>query len=285
MTNNLSIADIDRLVRLVLEDLGRVPNREAVAVPPESKSADAAAGTAVAGEAVAGEAQKSAELAGEFEIRLTDRVISLSTIQKARELPSAKNARRVVVPQRSIVTPLVRDELKKRHLELVFELSDGAFSGPVIPAASASRFVPASERMASSGNLWMAFHLLPVETLPKSFFTELEKYGNVTRFHSACVVETAFAAARFLSETSGGKAIVLTTYPSVASAVLNRSRSVRALVGDEPNRFEAEAAQLGANVLVVDPKRTGFFAVGRMIRRFALMPVPECPAVLKRGLE
>jgi hypothetical protein len=50
------------------------------------------------------------------DLKIIDRVVTLRTIEK-----QLAGVRRVVVPMRAVVTPAVRDELKARKVELVFE--------------------------------------------------------------------------------------------------------------------------------------------------------------------
>lgn len=289
MINAFTTSDIDRLVRLVLEDLGAVSNRSAtpslnrpVNVPAVPASAPASVSTPTAASS-----EPAAPPSDVLEIRLTDRVISLATIKKAEESSLGRRAKKVVVSSGAVVTPSVRDEIKKRHWELIFEAGSPAATAPKVspkPAAAIStayRARPIEPTGASP--LMVAFHLLPVETLPKSLLDSLGKRGAM--FQSGCVIETAQAVERYLTETSGAKGVVLTAYPAIASAILNRRRAIRALIGVEPQRMEEESAELGANVLILDPKRTGFYALQRMIRRFAAFGAAECPAVLKRGLE
>jgi hypothetical protein len=50
------------------------------------------------------------------ELRISDRVVTMRTIETR-----LADVKRVVVQRRAVVTPAVRDELKARKLELVFE--------------------------------------------------------------------------------------------------------------------------------------------------------------------
>jgi hypothetical protein len=50
------------------------------------------------------------------DLRIAERVVTLRTIEK-----QLSGVKRVVVPQRSVVTPAVKDELRARKIELVFE--------------------------------------------------------------------------------------------------------------------------------------------------------------------
>jgi hypothetical protein len=50
------------------------------------------------------------------ELRLGDKVVTMRTVEKR-----LADVKRVVVQPRAVVTPAVRDELKARKIELVFE--------------------------------------------------------------------------------------------------------------------------------------------------------------------
>jgi hypothetical protein len=54
-------------------------------------------------------------VAGGSDLRLTDRVITLRSIEGR-----LAGVRRVVVPSRAVITPAVKDELKQRKIELIF---------------------------------------------------------------------------------------------------------------------------------------------------------------------
>lgn len=277
--------DIDLLVKRVLGDLGLAVNHAPVRPPsaPSVASDSKSAAQQPSQKTVSSAACIDEESDAVLEIRLSDRVISMATIKKAAEEPSARGVRRVVVANRAIVTPSVRDEMKKRRWELVFEPSSER--RPAIPAVPTKPFVPMKSSELRDGALMLAFHLLPPETLPKSLLDGLNQSGLTTVYRNPCVIETAIAVERYVGETAAGKAIVFTAYPAAASAILNRRRVVRALVGYDPARMEEESAQLGANALVIDPKRTGFYAVQRMVRRFFELGSSVCPEILRRGLE
>lgn len=50
------------------------------------------------------------------DLRLTERLITLRTIEK-----QLSGMKRVVVPTKSVVTPAVKDELRARKIELVYQ--------------------------------------------------------------------------------------------------------------------------------------------------------------------
>lgn len=56
------------------------------------------------------------ESATSTDLRLTERVVTLQTIEK-----QLSGIKRVVVQPKSVVTPAVKDELKTRKIELVYQ--------------------------------------------------------------------------------------------------------------------------------------------------------------------
>ena len=100
--------EIERLVRAVLAELGHAP--QAAATPPAA--AEPAKPAPVA---------KAEKPASPGELVLTGRVITLAALGER-----LASVRRLVVPPRAIVTPSVRDELRRRNVELVFGQRNGA---------------------------------------------------------------------------------------------------------------------------------------------------------------
>jgi hypothetical protein len=58
--------------------------------------------------------QRERGIGGSTELRLTEKVITTRTIEG-----HLAGVSRLIIPKRAVVTPAVRDELKKRNIELV----------------------------------------------------------------------------------------------------------------------------------------------------------------------
>lgn len=315
--------DLERLVRLVMTDLGvtggaalSAASRKTVPNSTESvPSASSAASDSTRSDSV-GQEDEEDELA----IRLTAHVITLDQI---RQSMGNRPVRRIFIPGGAVVTPSAKDEAKKRGLELIY---GGQPSGPsATPATSAAPYslsasnVPvtaaakstlttlsASSISASAfsagarrrfpvstgsatpspalGNLVLAFHALPLETIPKNFLDTLQKSQSVTLFRSDCVLATADRLSEALAKPEN-KGILLTGYSAIASAVCNRRFVLRGLVGYDLPQMESDAASLGANLLILDPDRAGFFRLRQMITRFAALGAAVCPSAVRKGLE
>lgn len=262
-----SQADVERLVRLVMTDLGRIGGAGAAAVsnpaPPASSSDGAAA-----------------------ELRLTSRVITL------KQIDGASSYRRVVVRPGAVVTPSVRDELRKRGAELIFDLPAAEKSAPAsaagritLSASNAAGGVSAA-RPVSSGKavqaLSVAFHAVAPETVPARFLEDLGKTVPVELYQNKCVMQTASFLAEHLAREDA-KGILFTRYTAAASAVCNRKSVIRALVGTRIDRLDADAGSIGANLLILDPGE-GVFQTRRMVARFVELGAASCPDVLRKGL-
>ena len=240
--------DIERLVRLIMADLG-------LAGGPVSAPVPAAPGES---------RQDSGDVA---ELRLTSHVITLKAVQQA----ATPSVRRVVVPKGAVVTPLVYDELKDRGWDLVFDAAASSPAGRKISAA------PPITRLTA------AFHALSAETFPASFFDQIRKTVPVDVYRNDCVMQAAEFLAGRLAD-SAAKGILLTKYAAAASAVCNRKRELRAMIGRDLASLEKDAGSIGANLLILDPG-AGLYQVRQMAVRFAALGAAVCPPVLQRGLE
>lgn len=141
-----------------------------------------------------------------------------------------------------------------------------------------------SDLPTTSLGLLLAFHALPLETVPKNVLDSLRKKGSVTILQNNCVLETSRQLAEQLELFPGTKAILLTRFSAIASAVCNRKTALRALVGEDPARMEDDAKSLGANLLILDPERSGFFRTRQMMERFISLGPAACPSNIRKGL-
>jgi ribose 5-phosphate isomerase RpiB len=79
--------------------------------------------------------------------------------------------------------------------------------------------------------------------------------------------------------------LVLTTYPAAALCLANRLQGTRAVLAADPGTVAADAASVGANVLVVDPRTAGFFQMKLILSRFCGEGPRVCPEVFRGRLE
>ena len=76
----------------------------------------------------------------------------------------------------------------------------------------------------------------------------------------------------------------MSTYPAVAICLANRHQGVRAVSGLDAATAVADAASVGANVLVLCPRGLGLTQLRQMIREFCREGVRECPEALRNRL-
>ena len=280
--------DLEEIVRRVLDDLrGATPDN----VPPIAHfpAAGKSASEKSAAPAEKPAAEKSAEEPGT--IRLSDRVITLALVKKTQET-APKSIRRLVVGSGAVVTPSVRDVIKKLSWELVFDTASAAnaagksAASPCAPRpghrAAAPRTGSFPAAAAALGPIFLAMHRLPWETLPKPLLEQIDQSGE--RFRSACLIETSRALGEYLAKDDARRAVVLTPMCGAAAVILNRNRSIRALSVLDAARVADEAPSVGANALIIDPKRLGLYTVRRLINQFSHMGAAVVPEALRKEL-
>ena len=284
--------DLEQIVRRVLDDLrgappANVPPIARFPVPGNSAAEKCAAPAEKAPAAEKPAADKPSEEPGT--IRLADRVITLALVKKTQET-APKSIRRLVVGTGAVVTPSVRDMVKKLSWELVFDgpaaVKTPAAASPCPPrlghTAAAPRTGSFPAAAAGLGPIFLAMHRLPWETLPKPLLEQIDQSGE--RFRSACLIETSRALGEYLAVDDTRRAVVLTPMCGAAAVILNRSRAIRALTVLDAARVAEEAPSVGANALIIDPKRLGLYAVRRLISQFSHMGAAVVPEALRKEL-
>ena len=187
-----------------------------------------------------------------------------SAFQALADLPDRfAAARRVIVPPGTVVTPSVRDELRRKRIELVV----GATA-----AVAAQRTSSAILMVAAT-----AYDAAPLAAA-------LQRDGVAVESRSSdCVIRaTDELAAELASGTT--TAILLTAYSAPAMCLANRHAGVRAIHGTGADAVTRDARSVGANLLVVDPTSLGFFAVKQIAGRFLQGGPRECPEVFRKRL-
>lgn len=191
------------------------------------------------------------------ELAVSARVVSLAAVEDRME-----GVRRLVVPPGAVVTPSVRDELRRRNIALVRDRSATSTGGGarVLIMVLGSRFDPAPLKSALAGE------------------------GLEVRIDRAdCLVAATDAVARELDRPDC-VALVASVYPAVAVCLANRHAGVRAVLGIDPGRLAGDAASAGANVLVLDPRSSGPFQLRQMALQFCRGAPFACPEELRERL-
>ncbi|MBN2473123.1 MAG: hypothetical protein JXB62_00845 [Pirellulales bacterium] len=236
--------DIDRIVRDVVAELGLGPEAGSpVVAPPESDGLPAAATTP----------PRSGD-----ELIVHCRVVTLSELAGRWEA-----VRRLVVPARAVITPAVRDELRRRKVTLQY--ADTPESRKADPFRLAivtvgRRFDPTALVAALGGDA------IGVE--PQT---------------SDCLIDATdrLAAEVARPDTLG---LLLSRHTAAALCLANRHQGVRAISGDDAPSLVAAAEAVGANLLVLDPTAHGLFPLKHRITEFCRGGVRCCPEAFRQRL-
>jgi ribose 5-phosphate isomerase RpiB len=245
--------DIERIVREVLTELGigrSAPATLAASAPggPTPKEPIATASPRPA--------QAVREAAGE--VKVDARVVTMADV-----VGRLQAVRRLVVAQQAIVTPAVQDELRRRNVVLVRVAKETARQ------ASLPRIVVVAARTKHE---------------PASLVHVLSREGFEVESHvSDCLIASTDQLAEELMK-SNTLGILWTSHTAVGLCLANRHEGVRAVLASDVPGTAADAAAVGANLLVLCPQCGTVFQQKQMVREFCVRGVRECPEALKKRL-
>jgi hypothetical protein len=249
--------NIDRIVREVLAELnGATTNLRSV--PGLSGSAENTVGQANRG-APAPAAKISLPTTSENgDLVLSTRLVTLAEIGSR-----LVGVRRVVVGAQTVVTPAVRDALRQRNIELCH-------------APGSTQTTGAALRLVVVG--------AHTKTDPKLLANALQSEGiNVVCHSTDCLLE---ATDHLAGELAKGNTLglLLTPHTAAALCLANRLAGVRAVLASDTNSLDADTKAVGANLLVVDPQRVGFYKLSAMAGEFCRGGIRPCPEIFKKRL-
>lgn len=241
-------ADIERIVRDVLADLGLAT---ASCAPPVVEKASAP-----------GQVEPATEPAEQplppprpvGDVVVADRVVTLACVGER-----LASARRLVVPPRAVVTPAVRDELRRRNVTLVVE---------------------ETTTTATNACGKVALTVLGSRIDPKPLADDLQRQGQaveVQRFD--CLIKANDDMSRRLA-SHGTAGVMLSNYGAVAMCLANRHQGVRAILASDESRTATDAVSVGANLLILEPRRVAPEAMRKIVAAFCQQGPGECPAEL-----
>lgn len=251
--------DIEAIVREVLRRLEH--ELTAAAAPTQPAASPAPAATAAPAATVAkppvnGHRQRAAEPGS---LTISDRVVTLASVKE--RLGGVKH---LLVPAGAVLTPSVRDELRKRKIQLQF----------VRPTAASSATTDGSGLLvASHSGGYDADAVLA---------TIRGEAGSIQPLASSDLA----GLVQQLSSAVGAQrlpAILLTADPAAAVCLANRQPGLRAAWGINASAVERACRSIGANVLVIDPAAESSHEVKNTIRRF-LQGSHECPQQWRQAL-
>lgn len=191
------------------------------------------------------------------QLQLPDRTVTMGLV--AGRLEGVKE---VHVPAGAVVTPSVRDELRKR--QIVLRRAD---------VQTADAAVRAGLVLGVAGNAD------PAGAAAAALQAEA---GAADRIDDPCVLEVVCQVTQALAAPAR-IGLVLTDRPAVALCLANRRASIRAAWGVSAASVRAATEQIGANLLVVNPAAHGLTELRGMIREF-LGGRHDCPADYRQAL-
>jgi len=250
---------IEELVRAVMADLGLVPGELSGGAPPAAAAREPAPpGATQAALGVTSPAFPPVAAQPSGELAISAPVVTLAEIGDRLD-----GVGRLVIQPGAVVTPAVRDELQRRKIALAYDRATSA--------------------KAPSG-LRLVVFVHGSSAAPASLIPALQAEGiEVDVRTRECLIRgTDELGAELAGKAALG--LIVSNFPAAALCLANRQRHLRAVWGIDPARLAADIASVGANLLVVDPARTGPFQWKQMVAQFCRLGPSECPAVLRERL-
>lgn len=245
--------DIDRIVREVLAELTPTPSLPSLPASSPEKSEMPLPVPVQAPVAVAPTIQSDNR-----ELILASRLVTMNEV--AGRLAGV---RRILVRPGTVITPAVKEEIGKRNIQVNFSAAATDVSG---------------------GSLKLVIIAARTKIDPQPLVAALQSAGIDVELHSS---KCLFAAADQLAgevkkrDTLG---LMLTPHEAEALCLANRLPGVRAISGRAADQVAADATAVGANVLVINPKKIGSFEIRQMLGEFCRGGVRPCPEALRQRL-
>ncbi len=190
-------------------------------------------------------APAAAEVASNGELSVSCQVVTLAEVEGRLD-----SVRRLVVPPRAVVTPAVRDELLQRNVKLEY-------------ARSAK---PQAARLV-------------IMTVGKSFDpSPLAKEAiEIEQRSDECIIAAVdHLAAEVVKPNTLG--LLLTGHVAAGLCLANRHDGVRAVCRT------SVVAQVGANLLIIDPTAHSTFRLKQIVAEFCRGGKRSCPEVFRSQL-
>jgi hypothetical protein len=181
--------------------------------------------------------------------------ISERVVTWARLKDRLSGIKRLVVPPGAVLTPSVRDELRKRNIQLQ------TASGTNQPAGSAS------------AKLLIAAATGPYDA-EAAIKTVTAEAGNAERIGTGVLAE---AIGQLRGRAEAMPAVLLTSEPAAALCLANRYSELRAVGATDPATVSLACQSIGANLLILNPVRSSATEIRGMVRQF-LQGSHKCPA-------
>jgi len=273
---------------------------------PKSERGSSSAGPDGAASGSAAASSSGSGPSEDGQLRVASRLVTLADLRACGVPENLAGVRRLVVRPDALLTPLLRDELERRHIPVVPDLNlvsqHGADSPAGIPLVSESAGegrseLPATPRAgalqentpgaAQRANrpcrLLVIVHGKAYE--PAGLVRRLGGEGTPVEVRQMdCILRATDELAEAVRKDHC-LGVLLTRYAAIGVCAANRHPGVRAVWGLEVGQAAADAASLGANLLVINPRQTSPYQLHKMIQEFYRAGVHPCPEALKSRLE
>ncbi len=240
--------DIETVVAEVLRRLRQLASADASAVSPPVPTASPVAATPTPAAPVPPAVARQPD-----ELVLDESVVTLQMLEGR-----LKQIHRVLVRPRAVVTPSVRDELKKRNIRLEYRQEE------TVPTKSAGE-------------------LLIVRCAQSPTAVETARELSTPDGARVIVCDDLRSAAHTLTSTVRDArriGVLLTDETWLAASLVNRSPVVRGACVRSVDEARAAIAALGANVLIVDPAAVAGHVWNELLDVFRADLPRRCPGPL-----
>jgi hypothetical protein len=195
------------------------------------------------------------------ELRLTETVITAELLET-----NWKQQPRIAVASKAVLTPLARDYLKKRKIEVIRTMASG-------PKSSS----PAANPPSAGASRWRLFVVQTHPQLERIVEESNEKGATWERTLPASLSESIVTAVSSLlrAEVTGG--VILTHQPLVASCRANRHAKVRAAAISDIAGINTAHRQIGPNLYCFDPTGKSYFELRNLFRAISSGGAPAPP--------
>jgi hypothetical protein len=255
--------DVERIVQEVLRELRRalVPASAAVAAENAGHSShpERSEGPPAATEILRSAQNDTMPVRHTGRLTLAGRVVTLSALDGR-----LAGIHQLVVAPQAIVTPAVRDELRRRNVAL-------CFAAPPANGSPAAALLLALVVHAGASDAAQLVAALAGEPMV------------VRQENLDCVIA---ACERLAGVVADGRslALLLTRHAAAAICLANRHQGVRAVLATDVAPTAASVAAIGANLLVADPVALGPARLKRIVLDYCRAGARPCPRVFQKEL-
>ncbi len=246
---NITAEHIERIVREVLANLPAA-KATSLLVPPSS-TASVKTGTP---------AISAADVPQANAIAIDGKIITLAQLEK-RIQPASQ----ILLHRGALVTPAARDWLRERNVAIAFH-----------PAKSSAVTPPKWQLACATAET----DFDPAQLLRNANKDNVATDRLASTGLSSVIDELADRVAK-----GGMLGLLFTTKLAAGNCLANRVRGVRAASAHCQVGVKQAIAEIGLNLLVIDPRGKSSFQLGKMLQAFYGTAARECPADFAKKLQ